>query len=124
MKAMKPEDADILVVEALNNGDLDAAVAFYEPDAAIEAESGEFVSGSEAIRRVHSANVNPDAHITISVEKAVQVGDVALLVSNWAVKGKDAKGDDIDVAGKGTEVVRRQPDGTWKFVIDIPTGVE
>ena len=124
MRAMKPEDTDILVVEALNMGDLDSAISLYEPDATIEAGPGKFVSGIDAIRDFHSANMNQNAHTTINVQKIAQAGEIALLVSNWTVKGKDANGNDIDFVGRGTEVVRRQKDGAWKFVIDFPTGVE
>jgi hypothetical protein len=28
----------------------------------------------------------------------------------------------IDIAGRHADVVRRQPDGSWRFVIDNPNG--
>jgi hypothetical protein len=30
----------------------------------------------------------------------------------------------VSMSGQGREVVRRQPDGTWRFVIDAPNGLD
>jgi hypothetical protein len=40
------------------------------------------------------------------------------------VSGIDADGKPFTANGKSMEVVRRQPDGTWRFVIDNPHGGE
>ena len=32
----------------------------------------------------------------------------------------DADGKPIQITGKNAEVVQRQPDGTWRFIIDHP----
>ena len=48
----------------------------------------------------------------------IESGDTALLHAKWTSVGTDAAGNRVDVAGQSTEVVRRQADGTWLFVID------
>ena len=62
---------------------------------------------------------------TIEV-KAVQSGDggLALLRAKWNATGTGPDGKPMTVSGNSTEVVRRQPDGTWRFVIDNPHGAE
>jgi len=35
MRAQKPEECDILLMETMNRGDLEAAVALYEPSAVL-----------------------------------------------------------------------------------------
>ena len=49
---------------------------------------------------------------------AVPNGDLALTHSKWRleVPGSDA------MEGTTAEVVRRQPDGSWKYIIDNPFG--
>lgn len=49
-------------------------------------------------------------------QHATVVGDgLALLHANWTYyRGQDS------IPGLSTEVVRRQPDGSWLFVIDEP----
>ena len=37
---------------------------------------------------------------------------------------RDPDGNEIPMQGKGTEVLRRQPDGNWRCVIDNPWGTE
>ncbi len=52
----------------------------------------------------------------------IESGDTALVHSKWTTVGTDADGNRVDFAGQGTEVVRRQADGTWLFIIDNPFG--
>jgi hypothetical protein len=42
--------------------------------------------------------------------------------SPWTQVGIDAEGDEVSFSGITAEVVRRQADGTWKYVIDDPWG--
>jgi ketosteroid isomerase-like protein len=64
---------------------------------------------------------------TFNIERTdvVAADDVALVYSTWTLKGgADPNGNPIDLAGQSTDVVRRQPDGTWLFAIDNPWGVQ
>jgi uncharacterized protein (TIGR02246 family) len=123
MAARKPEDCDYLLVEAINKGDLETAVALYEPGASFVQESGQVVTGRAAIREVMQGFVALKPKFTIEV-KAVQSGDLALLRGKWSVTGKNPDGTPLAMSGNSTEVVRRQPDGTWLFVIDNPRGAD
>ena len=38
--------------------------------------------------------------------------------------GTGPDGKAVSMAGQSTEVVRRQPDGTWRYVVDNPYAVE
>jgi ketosteroid isomerase-like protein len=49
-------------------------------------------------------------------------GELALTIGRWEAMSKDADGNMVKIGGKDVEVVRRQPDGSWKFVIDHPMG--
>jgi ketosteroid isomerase-like protein len=117
MPAHKPEDLDRLFEAALNRGDLDALVALYEPGAAMPEQSGNVAVGTDALRQSIGQFVAMKPQIDLQVEKVVQAGDVALVYSKWTM---DAGGQKME--GKGREVTRRQPDGTWKYLIDDPFG--
>jgi len=52
----------------------------------------------------------------------VQSGDLALTVSDYTITSTGPDGKQTSSSARGTEVVRRQADGTWRFVIDNPTG--
>jgi len=53
----------------------------------------------------------------------VQAGDTALLVADWRFHGTAADGSDVATSGTNIEVARRQPDGNWRYLIDLPYGL-
>lgn len=125
MPAHKPEECDMLLIEAVHKRDLEAAVALYEPSASFVLDSGQVVTGRAAIREVFQGYLALKPKFTMEV-KAVQQGggDLALTGTIWSVTGIDANGKPFTDKGKSVEVVRRQADGTWRFVIDNPHGAE
>ena len=125
MPAQKPEDCDFLLVEALGKGDLEAALALYEPNASFVLDSGQVVTGAAAIREVMQGFLALKPKFTMEV-KAVQNGDenIALLRGKWNLTGTGPDGKPMIMSGNSTEVVRRQPDGSWKFIIDNPRGAD
>jgi uncharacterized protein (TIGR02246 family) len=122
MPARKPQEANTLVVQAINDGDMEAALALYEPDASFVPEPGQVVTGREAIRQVLDGFMALKPALTIEVPTVVQSGDITLLYSEWSLTGTDADGGPLTMSGKGREVVRRQPNGDWLFVVDDPNG--
>jgi len=43
-----------------------------------------------------------------------------VLYNDWTGTMKGPDGAPVKMAGKAIEIVRRQPDGTWRFVVDDP----
>jgi ketosteroid isomerase-like protein len=80
----KPEEWPSLFERAIDAGDLDAAVALYEPGATfITPRTGEEVVGSDGIRRVLSELVGRKVRMHAQVVRIVTVGDVAVLYTDW-----------------------------------------
>jgi len=125
MPARKPEECDLLLIEAMHKGDLETAVALYEPNATFVLDSGEVITGRAAIREVAQGYIALKPKFTQEVKALLSGdGDLALTSSTWSVTGVDAEGKAFTGNGKSMEVVRRQADGTWRFVIDNPHGGE
>ncbi len=122
MPARTPADVDLQLIAAINVGDVDSAVGCYEPGAALVSERGTTVTGTEAIREVLSRFMAIRPKMSIKVPLVIESGDTALVHSMWTTVGTDADGNQVDFTGQATEVVRRQADGTWLFVIDNPYG--
>jgi ketosteroid isomerase-like protein len=40
--------------------------------------------------------------------------------SQWTLKGIGPDGSAVEMEMQGTEIVRKQADGSWKFIIDNP----
>jgi uncharacterized protein (TIGR02246 family) len=122
MPARKPEECDLLIAEYINAGNLDAAVDLYEPNATLLAGPGSTATGQAAIREVLKGMLAGKPRITMKVPIVLVNGELALLVSDYTLAMTGADGKPTTITARGTEVVRRQPDGTWRFVIDNPTG--
>jgi uncharacterized protein (TIGR02246 family) len=123
MPAHKPEELDELFTQALNSGDLDALVALYEPQACINPEPGQVATGTQAIREALSGFLAMNPKLTLEVKNLNQTSDIALTTGNWHLTGTGPDGSPVDMRGQSVEVSRRQPDGTWRFVIDNPFGL-
>lgn len=119
MAARTPEEVNIQLIEALTRGDVDAALELYEPDARFVNE-GQVVTGHAAIRAVMEAFVATRPQFTVKAKPTVRAGDIALTGNHWSLKGTDPDGKPIEIGGSSFEVVRRQPDGSWRFAIDHP----
>jgi len=52
--------------------------------------------------------------------KVILANDIALLFSKWNLS--DPEGNAVELSGQTSDVVRRQADGSWLFVIDNPFG--
>ena len=123
MPARNPEELDRLFSAALNSGNLDALVALYEPQATLTPEPGHVVTGAQAIREALSAFVALKPTLTLEVKTLAQTGDIALTSARWTLSGTGPDGNQTTMSGYSVEVSRRQPDGTWLFVIDTPWGL-
>jgi ketosteroid isomerase-like protein len=124
-RASTPEETGRLLGEAMTSGDVDAALSLYEPDATFAMPKGfgeGSVTGHDALREVFTGFLAMGPNLTIDAEKTLLSGDTAMVIGHWTVKGRDADGNDIDAAGRYADIVRRQPDGSWLFVIDNPNG--
>jgi uncharacterized protein (TIGR02246 family) len=107
---------------AFNAGDAAALMDLYEPDASLAPAPGQVVTGTAAIREVLAGFLALKGKMTIDTVRIIPAGDVALLHGSWILSGTGPDGNAIELAGRNTEVVRRQADGTWRFVIDNPFG--
>jgi ketosteroid isomerase-like protein len=108
-RAERPEDLSRLVVERLKAGDVDGLVALYEPDAVMALPNGQVATGSREIRQVYEQFVAEESAFTSGERQpALRNGDLALTSLR------------LPDGGATVEVARRQPDGTWLWVIDQP----
>ena len=119
-----PEELHRQFAEALNAHDLGALMALFEPEAILIPQPGQVVTGTEAIREALSGFLALKPRFDLQFKKAFQAGDIALVFSNWTLSGTDPDGNAVELAGRTSDVTRRQPYGSWLFVIDDPFGAE
>ena len=121
MPAHKPEDCERLFAQALNRGDVEGVVELYEPDAKIRRRSGELVSGTDEIREHVKGLLSVKPTITVETSELLSSdGNLALTNAQWSMVATLPDGQSMSESGRSAEIVRRQADGTWLFVIDSP----
>ncbi len=114
MPAHTPSEIHTLFLDAFNRGDVEALVALYEPGATLVTRDGTVV-GHDAIRGTYKTMIAGNARMELTTRAVIQSGELAVLHASWTYhRGGTA------TPGLSTEVVRRQPNGTWLFVIDEP----
>ena len=124
MPARKPEELDVLFVQAFNAGDIEAMMKLYEPAASLTPQPGQVVSGTKALREALSGFVARKPRMTLEARTLAEAGGIALTTSKWVLEGTGPDGKPMKAEGQSAEVARRQPDGTWLFVIDNPHGLQ
>ena len=120
MSARTPEEVDRQFGERVNAGDVDGIVALYEKGATLLTQDAGPLIGHQAIREYLGPLMTMKAKIRMGVQKVVQVGDIAAIYNDWHLTATTPDGQKMEMSGKATEIVRRQPDGTWLFVLDDP----
>ncbi|HSJ97166.1 MAG TPA: SgcJ/EcaC family oxidoreductase [Myxococcota bacterium] len=115
-----PEECDQLFGEYASAGDLDGLLSLYEPEASLAGPDGSVAVGHEAIRAALASFAGGSVAMHMNVVKVVRGGDLAVLTNEWRATGRSPDGSPLDLRGCAVEVVRRQPDGTWRFVVDDP----
>lgn len=118
MTVNDPAHIHTLFAEAFNAGDVDSLVALYEPNAVLVVK-GQPVTGLPAIRTAYESILARRSRMTLKTRSVVMFDDtLAVLHGDWTVEAAAVEGGTR--SGLSTEVVRRQADGSWRFVIDNP----
>lgn len=123
MSARTPVDTHTQFREAFNAQDLDKMMSLYEPEAVMIAQPGEApLKGTKALREALAEYLALKGKLELKTRYVLQAGDLACLSAEWQVKGTGPDGKPVEMSHRSTEVVRRQADGTWKYVLDHPFG--
>ncbi|MBO0813962.1 MAG: nuclear transport factor 2 family protein [Actinobacteria bacterium] len=110
-RAQRPEDLDRLFLERANAGDVDGVVDLYEPGAVLAFPPGRLTAGHAAIREVYVDLLASRPRLAGAIRPAIRNGDLAITST-------------VRAGNATVEVARRQPDGTWLWLIDQPNVVE
>jgi ketosteroid isomerase-like protein len=106
---MRPEDLGEFFLERANAGDVEGVVALYEHMAVLSSASGQLATGHQQIRQVYAELLaTRPVFSSPGQSPAIIQGDLALTSTR------------LPGGGATAEVARRQPDGSWRWVIDQP----
>jgi uncharacterized protein (TIGR02246 family) len=98
-------------------GNIDGVMTTYVPSAVVVAQPGQPVAGNAALRAMFAEFIASGVNFTYGAHEVVVAGDTGLHLMSWTAPGPDGPMTALSVA-----VLLRQPDGSWKMVIDHPFG--
>ena len=107
-----------------NARDLDGLLSLYEEDAVFVRGPDDYVVGHEAIGAALQPFFDTGGKISFKVRHAVAHDDIALLSNEYTLEGVGEDGEPFVMIGKTSEVLRRQEDGRWLYIIDHPSGAQ
>lgn len=110
--------------DAINRGDLEAALALYEPNAVLVAQPGQLARGSTEVRAALGRFVELKPSLRAEAQNVIEVDDIALYTSRWTLSGADSSGQTITMGGESSDILRRQRDGRWLIAVDNPWGAK
>jgi ketosteroid isomerase-like protein len=122
MSTATPEQVLESIVTGINSGDLDSLMPLYERDAAFAPEPGALAHGSPGVSEALTGFISMNGKLDLEVTRVLEVDDLALVVGVWSFDGTGPDGEPVQLAANNADVLRRQADGTWRFVIDNPWG--
>ncbi|HEX7034877.1 MAG TPA: nuclear transport factor 2 family protein [Pseudomonadales bacterium] len=114
MAARTPEEICRLFQRHLAQGDVDGVLALYDPEAVFLRRDAEPTRGRDELRQELAALVAGKPRFEFDVRQVVQAGDIALMHTRWQVPVP------APMTVHAIEVARRQPDGTWCWLIGDP----
>ncbi len=110
------------MTDAFARGDVPGILSTYEPDAVVvpapgAAQSGTVATGTAELAAMFRQFVDAGVAFSYGGHEVVVAGDIALHLMQWTAPGPGGRTTALSVA-----VLRKQPDGTWKMVLDHPFG--
>jgi len=114
----RAQDAHASLAAAFNTGDVNTVLSMYDFTGIIVPEPGKPVTGREQFEAAIKAILSIRGKMEIKTVYCLQTGNVAVGRSEWNI----TDGEEVKIQSKGIEVMKQQPDGTWKIVIDHAFG--
>jgi ketosteroid isomerase-like protein len=124
--AREPAEVLLLACAALTDGDLEAAVALYEPDAALSWGPHHAAAGHAAIRKILAGVMDMRLPLRARGVRVLRAGPLALITGERTLTGTSLDGVAVTLTGPVALIARCQPDGTWLTAADqwepLPAG--
>jgi ketosteroid isomerase-like protein len=121
---MTPKEFLSSYVEEFNAKNVGSLIDMYETDACFVIQPGQVVNGIENIRQSLQGFVDMNGKLESKVKGVIQTSNLALVNTEWSFSGDGPDGKPVNIAGKATDVLRQQSDGTWRVLIDNPWGTD
>lgn len=116
-KVWHPQDMNATFAQAFNSREIDRLLALYEPNAVLrtQADTAHDHRGHASIVEALAPLLAVPGTMTSDNNFCLRVGDLALLRADWVLRSPQGQ---VLAQGSSAEVLRRQDDGSWCYLID------
>jgi len=111
--AKRPEEICELFKQYMAEGDIEALLGIYDPEAVVLTQSGEVKKG-QGLREQLAKSAAAKTQFGFNIRQVIQSGDIALMHTDWTISSPQPRFE------YAIEVARRQRDGTWCRLIGDP----
>jgi len=116
----RPQDVHPALAKAWNTGDVTKIVTLYENEGILIPQPGQSVSGKVKLKEALLGFLSTKGVFEIETVYCIQAGDVAMSRSIWSITDNGV----LKIKATGTELLRKQKDGTWLMAVDNPFGAD
>ncbi len=115
MRAKSPEEICSLFRKYMAEGDIDSLLGVYDDDVVFMNQTGELKKGKEGIREELMPFAEQKADFSYQILQVIRADNIALMHTRWNVPSVQGPKELYAI-----EVARRQPDDSWRWLIDDP----
>lgn len=120
--ATTPQELYDVLSRAAEAGDVPTLLTLWTQDSAFVARPGQVGTRDTLEARLDGwLSVRPQ-QVVFTVKQLLSTGDTALALVPYSYTAELPEGRQ-PLTGVATDVLRRDPDGTWRFLYDNPFGV-
>lgn len=121
-KVYSPEEMNPAFAKAFNSGKLENLLALYESEAVLLDHDGNPLQGKDLVREALKKLLQIGGTMISKNIYCIPFENIALLRCHFVIETTDPEGTPAQIEGHSSEIVRRQPDGTWLYIVDHPFG--
>ena len=114
MAARSPEEICQLFRRYMATGDVESLLDLYDPEAVFLNQFGEVLKGPNGLREALAPLATSHASFDYRIRQIIQTDNIALMHTDWQVTLLQQH------STHAIEVARRQPDGSWRWLIGDP----
>lgn len=114
-----PKELLTLLGQYIDAGDLDAILSIHEAKAGIVEWSGNVAKNKQDIRKVYKDFFATNPDLNVNARQIIEIDDIAIILGDYTLDFT-YNSKLIKTHGKFGDIVRRQPDGKWLYLLDNP----
>jgi uncharacterized protein (TIGR02246 family) len=118
----RPEDVYAALSAAYNAGDLEAMLSLYDPKAVFVIKPGRVTESPAELRAAMQHVIALRGRMSINPDTFTRSDDLVLVLGKFTLSGSRADGTPFERTSRFADVLRREPDGSWRIAVDNPYG--